>query len=41
MDEVPLEVIEGIAVPEEGGVELSSDTVLDDNTIKTMMVSDI
>ena len=41
MDEVPLEAPDGIAAPSEGRVELSSDPVLDDNTIKKMKVAEI
>ena len=41
MDEVPLKTPEGIAVTEEGRVELSPDTVLDDDTIKKMKISDL
>ena len=39
--EFPLEAPEVISVPEEGGVELSPDPVLDDNTIKEMKVSEL
>ena len=41
MNEVPLEDPEGIAVPEEGEVELSPDPVLDDNTFKKMKVAEL
>ena len=41
VDEVPLEAPEGIAVPSEGGVELSPDPVLDDDMIKKMKVAEL
>ena len=36
-----MEAPEGISVPEEGGMELSPDTVLDDDTINKMKVAEI